>query len=98
MTQNLYRDLAKVQAQRKELEAKEAQIKLDIISGMEASGEIQVVTSYGKCTISTKTTYEYSDKVKALAEKVKVEQVKEQQKGIATPRYTKYLTFTANKD
>lgn len=95
MTQNLYRDLAKIKAKREELEAQEAQIKILIIEGMEASGELQVVTDYGKATISTRTSYEYSDKVKALAEKVKLAQVKEQQKGIATARYTKYLTFTS---
>lgn len=95
---NLYRELAKVQAQIKELEAKQSAIKIDIISGMEACGELQVVTSYGKATISTRTTYTYSDKVKALAEKVKVEQVKEQQKGIAKPSITTYLTFTPKTD
>lgn len=93
---NLYRDLAKIQAQRKELEAKEAQLKIAIIEGMEAAEETSVDTKYGKATISTRTTYEYSDKVKALAEKVKVEQVKEQQKGIAKANQIKYLRFTPN--
>lgn len=97
MTQNLYRDLAMLQGQRKELEAKEAQLKVLIIEGMEAAEETSVTTEYGKATISFKTTYEYSDKVKAMAEKVKVAQVKEQQKGIATPKQTKYLTFTTPK-
>ena len=94
MTTNLYRDLAKIQAQRKELEAKEAQIKLQIIDGMEASGELQVVTQYGKATLSTKTSYEYSDKIKSMADKLKTAQVKEVQKGLAKPKITKYLTFT----
>lgn len=94
MKKNLYKELATIQARRKELEAQEAQLKILIIEGMEASGELQVVTDYGKATISTRTSYEYSERVKALAEKVKLAQVKEQQKGIATARYTKYLTFT----
>ena len=93
---NLYRDLAKLQAKRKELEAQEAQIKLAIIEGMEASGELQVVTDYGKATISHRKTYTYTEAVQKLSEKLKLAKVKEEQSGKAKPKTTTYLTFTPN--
>ena len=94
---NLYQQLAMAQAKRKEMEAQEAQIKLQIIEQMEASGEMQVVTEYGKATVSHRTSYTYSEKVSAMAEKLKLAKVKEEQKGIATPSVTTYLTFTPKK-
>lgn len=93
---NLYKELATIQAQRKVLEAQEAQVKLQIIEQMEASGEMQVVTEYGKATVSHRTSYVYSEKITAMAEKIKLAKVKEEQKGIATPSVTTYLTFTPN--
>jgi hypothetical protein len=95
---NLYKELATIQAQRKVLEAQEAELKLAIIDDMEARGEITATTNYGKATISFRTSYEYTDAVKKLAEKVKLAQVKEVQKGLAKEKTTKYLTFTLPKE
>lgn len=97
MSTNLYRDLALLQAQRKELEAKEAQVKLAIIEDMEKKGELQVVTEYGKATISHRKTYTYTEAVEKLNEKLKLAKVKEEQNGKATAKETTYLTFTPSK-
>lgn len=94
MRQNLYRDLAKIKAQIEELEAKQAQIRLSIIEGMEASGDMQVVNQYGKVTISQRAKYTYSEKINALEGKVKLAKIKEQQSGAAKATYTTVLIFT----
>lgn len=96
MTTNLYKELATLQAQRKVLEAQEAQVKLQIIDAMEESGELQVVTEYGKATISHRTTYTYTEAVAKITEKLKLAKTKEEQSGKATAKETTYLTFTSN--
>ena len=94
---NVYKELAKIQAQRKTLEAQEAELKLAIIEDMETRGETSAVTTYGKATISYRTTYEYTEAVQKLNERLKLAKVKEEQKGLATPKQSKYLTFTLPK-
>lgn len=93
---NLYRDLAKLQEKRKAIEAQEAEIKTAIIEDMESRGEMSNVTTCGKATISVRTSYEYTDAIKKLADNLKLAQVKEVQRGKATMKTTKYLLFTAN--
>jgi hypothetical protein len=95
---NVYKELAKIQAQRKTLEAQEAELKLAIIEDMESLSETSTVTTYGKATISHRTSYEYTEAVQKLSEKLKLAKLKEEQKGIATPKQSKYLIFTLPKE
>lgn len=91
---NLYKDLATLQAKRKELEAKESLVKLAILEQMEKEGAETITNTYGKFTVSHRTSYTYTDAVAKLAEKVKLAQIKEVEKGIAKPKVTTYLTVT----
>lgn len=57
----------------------------------------KVESEMGNFTISRRTSYTYSKKIKALDEKLKVEKLKEVQKGTAEEKVTEYLLFTAPK-
>lgn len=54
-------------------------------------------TELGTFTRAVKTNYKYTDKVKALKEKVKVQEIKEQNSGAATITQTEYLRYTPVK-
>jgi hypothetical protein len=52
----------------------------------------------GSFTLSSKKTYEYSKKVKSIAEELKIAKIKEEQRGIATVKSeTEYLVYTPVK-
>lgn len=94
---DFYKELATIQAKRKVLEAKENEIKVAILADMEKSGECTKINTYGKFTVASRLSYTYSDAVKALVEKVKMAKLKEEQKGTAKSKETKFLVFTSKK-
>ena len=97
MSTDIYAQLATIQAQRKVLEAQEAQLKVAIVTELVDQGVSKVENSYGKFTVSHRKSYTYSEAVEKLAERLKLAKVKEEQKGIAKASDTTYLTFTPNK-
>lgn len=88
-----YKEYADIELQIKYLEAKKALLKNDILKEDFKS----VSYEYGKFTKSITKSYKYTDKVKALEEKVKLAKDREQQKGIATVVESPRLTFTPPK-
>lgn len=97
MDMDIYKQLATIQAKRKVLEAQEAEIKLAILNEMEQSDVESVTNKYGKFTYSARRSYIYSDAINRMMEKVKLAKLKEEKRGIATPKVTNYLTFTPAK-
>lgn len=94
---DLYKELARIQAKRKILEAQENELKIEILSDMEKAGETTKTNTYGKFTIGKRISFTYSKSVDALMEKIKLAKVIEEQKGIAKAKETKFIVFTANK-
>lgn len=92
------KEYAKLQAQIKELEGKRDTIKLEIIDGFHKEGIDKVESDYGRFTIANRTSYTYSEKVKALETKVKLQKIKEEETGVAEARNTEYLVFAPKKD
>jgi len=97
MTTDIYAQLAKIQAQRKVLEAQEQEIKVAILTEMQDTDVTTVTNKYGKFTVSARNSYIYSEAVDKLMEKVKLAKYKEEKKGIAKAKVTTYLTYTAPK-
>jgi hypothetical protein len=94
---DIYKQLATIQAQRKVLEAQEAEVKLAIMNEMEKHEVESVTNKYGKFTYSARRSWIYSEAVDRMMEKIKLAKLKEEKRGIATPKITNYLTFTPNK-
>ncbi len=92
------KEYAKLQAQIKELEGKRDQVKVEIIEGFHKEGIDKVESDFGRFTIANRTSYTYSEKVKTLETKVKLQKIKEEETGVAEPRVTEYLVFAAKKD
>ena len=81
-----------------ELEYRAMTIKRDtmrtlIVEEMQKAKIDKAETDFGKFTVGARSTWEYTDKVKKLQEKVKIAQVKEQQKGTAKMNVTHYLVY-----
>lgn len=97
MNNALLRKYQDIRFKREQLEKEENEIKDQVVKYMQLEGISKEETTWGTFTIASRTSYKYSDKVKALEEKVKLAKVKEEQKGTATPSTTEYLVYTAPK-
>lgn len=97
MNNALLKKYQKLRIEREALEKEENELKAQIVATMQNDGVSKEETTWGTFTIGCRTSYKYSDKVKALEEKVKLAKVKEEQKGTATPSTTEYLVYTAPK-
>ena len=77
------------------LEKRRDEIRAKIIASMK---EDTSETEFGTFTRAHRSTWAYSDKVDALTQKVKLQQVKEQKNGTAKETITTYLRFTPKKE
>lgn len=68
-----------------------------LIKDLEDNGLKKTELPSGKFTIVTKKSYKYSKKVTLLEEKLKLEKVKEQEKGTAKITETDYLLYNTNE-
>ena len=93
MDKAIYKRYAEIKGQMKALEEEEAFLKTALLKDLKD----KVAFEFGKFTYSTRVSYKYSDKVLTLQEKVKLAQLKEQEKGIAKEVKSHYLTFTPPK-
>jgi len=91
--QDMWVEYARLTAQKKDLEGRINALKVDILSEMTEAKVTKIKTDVGNFTKACKTTWKYTDKVKTLEDKLKVEKIKEQEKGDATANLTEYLVF-----
>lgn len=73
-------------------------INSELVKEMEANDLKKTEFAFGKFTIATKKSYKYSQKVADLEEKVKLEKVKEVERGTAKSSETHYLLFKTNEE
>lgn len=93
-----YKLYAKAQAAVLKAEAARDVLREEIIEKMQSAGVESADTTYGKFTVSRRTSWSYSDAIKKMSEKLKLAQYREQEKGIAEKKITTYLTFTSPKE
>lgn len=94
----LFKQYAALETKLKELESRKSELKEKILASLEADKLTKAESVFGTFTRATRTSYTYSDKVKALEEKANLAKLQEQQKGIAKAKYTQYLVVTLPKD
>ena len=97
MNKTTYEQYADIKRKMKALEEEEAILKSLLLKDLEANNADKIAFEFGKFTRSTRTSYKYSDKVLTLQEKVKLAQLREEEKGIAKEVKSHYLTFTPPK-
>lgn len=93
MNTELFKRYADIRSKISALEEEEALLKAGILSEMQKSQADNVTTDFGKFIIGVRKTYKYTDKVNKIAERLKLEQIKEQEKGLAQIKETTYLTY-----
>jgi len=95
MNKKIISEFAKVTAHIKELEVMRDALKEDILKEMSKEGMTKAETDFGVFSIAARTSYEYTDAVAKLKEKVKLAELKEQKTGKAKEKVTEYLYFKA---
>ena len=98
MQNELYKEYSALKQKISSLLEQETLLKEAIMQDLNKNKLEKVEGIYGKFTMSSRKSYEYSDKVKAMEEKVKLAKYKEVEQEVATVKETKYLTFTSNKE
>lgn len=98
MNKDLYEKYVAIRFELKALEDKEKALKEQIVADLNQNKVEKITTDFGSFTICKKTSWKYSDKVKTIAERLKLAQIQEQEKGIATPVESQYLMFTEKKE
>lgn len=68
-----------------------------LIEDMQKSKLEKAETDFGTFTRAKKSSWSYTEKVKELKEKVKVQEIKEQNSGVATKVENEYLRYTPVK-
>ncbi len=93
MNKILYQKYFNLKTQIKQLEEAEKSLKEEIIKDLNASNVEKVATDFGSFTICKKVSWKYSDKVKTIADRLKMAQIREQEQGTAIPSESQYLMF-----
>ena len=91
----LYKEFVKAEAACKAAEEKKDALRAAIVAEMQKNKVTKEETDFGTFTVAVKTNWKYTEKVAKLKEAVKLQEVKEQNSGKATPSQTHYLRYTA---
>lgn len=98
MNKKTLQDFIKVESKLKELQEQRDTLRAEIVKDMKKEKMDKAETDFGIFTVAKRVNWEYSPKVGELKEKVKLQEVKEQNQGIAEKSETEYLRFTNNKN
>lgn len=93
-----YERLAELKKIQEEAKKEESLIKEELIEDMKDRGSKTDKTVYGTFSITTRKSYKYSNKVKDMADDLKIKQQEEIEKGIALVTENNFITFKPNKE
>ena len=94
----LYKKYASLNEKLLALEEEKQSLRAEILAELKKSGIDKDETSYGTFSVMRTPRWTYTAVVKALEEKLKITQVKEQQKGLAKAKYMESVRYTAVKE
>lgn len=95
---DLYIKYVELEKQLAVIEEEKKVLREQILSGLVKRGVEKDETDVGTFTVCRKTTWEYTEAVKKLKDKVKLAEIDEQEKGKAKANVTEYIKFTEKKD
>lgn len=95
MNKKALSEFVKVTSEMKALEEKREALRVAILEDMEAENLNKVESDYGTFSVAQRTSYEYTEAIAKLKEKVKLAELKEQKMGKAKEKVTSYLYFKA---
>ncbi len=93
MKQDLLKKYVEINQKYADITAMRESLREEIVKDMRKNKMEKVETDFGSFTVATKTNWTYTKAVEAIKEKLKIAQVKEQQKGLAKPSETQYLVY-----
>ena len=89
----MYKEYADLKLQLRILEAKEAQLKLAILSDLHKQKVDKIEGDYGKFTICQKKRWTYSRKLQKFEEDIKIQKIEEQESGKAKSEDSEYVMY-----
>lgn len=98
MNKSLYEKYIEIDALYQKIEADRESIRGQILDALVKNDLERDETAYGIFSVASKKKWTYTDRVKELEEKVKLQKVKEEKHGDATVEIGHYLKFTKNED
>lgn len=96
MNTDIFKQYAETRKEVERLKEVEESLRVLVLQEMQERKVIKQESEYGKFTIGSRKSWEYSPKVEALEEKVKLAKYKEQEKNIAKCKESHYLVFKTN--
>lgn len=93
MNKQLLQQYLQVKLELKRLEAEEGELKAKILDNFRKNQIDKLATDFGSFTVAKKTLWVYTEAVKKLADRLKLTQIREQEKGLATAKEQEYLVF-----
>ena len=95
---SLYKKYASLNEKLVALEEEKQSLRAEILAELKKSGIDKDETAYGTFSVMRMPRWTYSEAVTKLEEKLKITQIKEQQKGLAKAKYTEGIRYTAVKE
>lgn len=95
--EKLYKEYVKIEAKYIELSAKRDLLRSEILEAMKKENIDKDATQYGTFSRAYRASWQYTDAVKMLEDKVKITKKKEEESGKATKVESEYLRFSAPK-
>ncbi len=89
----LLKQYARLEAEYRQLENERAILRSQIVLKFNTEGIDKQNTDYGHFSIGHRLSYEFTESVKKLEDKVKIAKDKEIKKGVAKAKVTDYLIF-----
>lgn len=90
-------DLASIAAQKEELVLKEETIKNQLKQEMLLANKEKEQFEFGTVSIARRRTYQYTEAVKKLEDKVKMKMEDEKKQGLAIEKVTEFVSFRKPK-
>lgn len=93
MNKELFAQYLKVKLELKYLESQEQDLKQQILKEFRSNQIDKLATDFGSFTVAKRTSWIYTEAVKKIAERLKLQQIREQEQGLAQEKSQEYLLF-----
>lgn len=94
MNNKLFEKYSNLMFEIKKMDEEKNLLRANILEELKKNKMTKTETDFGIFTAASRRSYKYTEVVKKLEEKVKLQKVKEEQKGTAKEKITEYLVYT----
>lgn len=93
MNTKVFAEYAEVKRKIASLQETEELLKIAVLDEMQSNQVVKEEFEFGKFSLASNKIWKYTSKIDDLDEKLKLAKIREQEKGIAKAKETKYVVF-----